>query len=154
VDIVYDMNDPLPFPDESVDAILCIHALEHLPQWKVPYVLREWYRVLKCGGAAWGRVPDTEAFMRAYLDAADHGTRERCLDALLGATRSNPHASVHEAHHAAFTAASLREAFNNGGFENVQVRQEVAGALDYVLIFFADKHAAPTLQYHSVEDYR
>lgn len=157
VDIVYDMNDPLPFEDGTVDEILCVHTLEHIEQWKVPYVLKEWHRVLKHDGVAWGRVPDTGAYVAVFLDALRSGDRyveERCLDALLGATRSNPHAQRYEAHHAAFTAATLREALINGGFENILIRSMSEGKLDYVLVFVVDKHAAPFFTYPSVEVYR
>jgi SAM-dependent methyltransferase len=38
----------LPFPDESQDAILAAHVLEHIPNYRE--VLLEWYRVLRIGG--------------------------------------------------------------------------------------------------------
>lgn len=53
-DIVGDIHD-LPFPDNSVDAIICIAVLEHVeePQRAV----REIYRVLKPGGYAYLYAP-------------------------------------------------------------------------------------------------
>jgi SAM-dependent methyltransferase len=41
-------GQPLPFASDSFDAILCIDAINHLPQR--PRVLLEWRRVLKPGG--------------------------------------------------------------------------------------------------------
>jgi SAM-dependent methyltransferase len=38
----------LPFLDESQDAVLAAHVLEHIPNYQE--VLREWYRVLRIGG--------------------------------------------------------------------------------------------------------
>jgi hypothetical protein len=38
----------LPFPDESQDAILASHVLEHIANYQ--QVLREWHRVLRVGG--------------------------------------------------------------------------------------------------------
>jgi O-methyltransferase len=38
----------LPFPDESQDAVLAAHVLEHIPNYRE--VLPEWYRVLRIGG--------------------------------------------------------------------------------------------------------
>jgi SAM-dependent methyltransferase len=38
----------LPFPDESQDAVLAAHVLEHIPNYQE--VLREWHRVLRIGG--------------------------------------------------------------------------------------------------------
>jgi SAM-dependent methyltransferase len=44
----HDASQPLPFPDASFDAVLCIDAINHLPDR--PAELREWKRVLKPGG--------------------------------------------------------------------------------------------------------
>ncbi len=43
-----DASQPLPFAAESFDALLCIDAINHLPNR--PRVLLEWRRVLKPGG--------------------------------------------------------------------------------------------------------
>jgi SAM-dependent methyltransferase len=43
-----DANRPLPLPDASFDAVVCIDAVNHLPDR--PRALAEWARVLKPGG--------------------------------------------------------------------------------------------------------
>jgi SAM-dependent methyltransferase len=45
-----DAGRPLPFPDQSFDAIFCNDSLNHLPGRSG--VLRDWYRVLRPGGRA------------------------------------------------------------------------------------------------------
>lgn len=45
---VHDASEPLPFADASFDAIICIDAINHLPNR--PTILAEWARVLKRGG--------------------------------------------------------------------------------------------------------
>jgi SAM-dependent methyltransferase len=44
----HDANDPLPFPDASFDAVVCIDAINHLKDRKK--VIGEWVRVLKPEG--------------------------------------------------------------------------------------------------------
>jgi SAM-dependent methyltransferase len=44
----HDANDPLPFPDASFDAIVCVDAINHLADRAA--VLGEWARVLVPGG--------------------------------------------------------------------------------------------------------
>jgi SAM-dependent methyltransferase len=48
--IVADANGPLPFDTASFDAILCIDAMNHLPDRLA--VLREWHRLLRPGRRA------------------------------------------------------------------------------------------------------
>jgi ubiquinone/menaquinone biosynthesis C-methylase UbiE len=43
-----DASKPLPFGDLSFDAVICIDAINHLPERL--QVLKEWHRVLKPGG--------------------------------------------------------------------------------------------------------
>jgi len=45
-----DAGKPLPFPDEAFDAVMCVDAINHLPDRVL--TLREWARVLKPGGRA------------------------------------------------------------------------------------------------------
>ncbi len=64
VDIVCDFNkDPLPYPDDEWDAVLCIFALEHVSWRRVRDVLKETYRVIKPGGRAIFVVPNVGAQM-------------------------------------------------------------------------------------------
>ncbi|HSM08478.1 MAG TPA: class I SAM-dependent methyltransferase [Gemmatimonadota bacterium] len=43
-----DASRPLPFEDASFDGVICVDAINHLPDR--PSVLREWRRVMKDGG--------------------------------------------------------------------------------------------------------
>lgn len=45
---LHDASKPLPFDDRTFDALICIDAINHLPNR--PAILAEWARVLKPGG--------------------------------------------------------------------------------------------------------
>jgi len=69
--------DALPFPDESVDVVICNHTLEHFEN--VSASLREIGRVLKPGGALWAAVPDAstldDRLYRYLFDGGGHVNR-------------------------------------------------------------------------------
>lgn len=49
-DVVADVTEKLPFPDDYAHEVHAYHVLEHLYRWKAQECLREWVRVLKPGG--------------------------------------------------------------------------------------------------------
>jgi len=49
-DIVWDVREGIPFPDNSVDLIWSQHVMEHLTNHEAEMAIREMYRVLKVGG--------------------------------------------------------------------------------------------------------
>jgi SAM-dependent methyltransferase len=50
-DLLADLRNPLPFPDNSVDIFYSHHVIEHLPDSLLPFHFAEMYRCLKPGGA-------------------------------------------------------------------------------------------------------
>ena len=85
-----DASQPLPFPDESFDAILCLDALNHLPGRAG--VFADWARLLVPGGrllvtdpvTITGLVASQELAIRSsigYFDFAPPGEDERLLGA-------------------------------------------------------------------------
>ena len=65
----HDVTAPLPFPDESFDAVYHAHLLEHLPRACALPFARECFRVLRPGGILRVVVPDLEQIARLYLQA-------------------------------------------------------------------------------------
>lgn len=53
----------------TVDAIRCIHTLEHLPQWDIMPTLQYWHKLLKPGGELLIVVPDMGRMAEQYADA-------------------------------------------------------------------------------------
>jgi len=60
-DLLWNLEIPLPFPDNSVEEILAKDIIEHFSFRKVEEILRDWYRVLKPGGKIYIQCPDLEA---------------------------------------------------------------------------------------------
>ena len=73
----YDMIH-IPFDDESIDAILASHILEHVPTQNVKKVIQEWLRVLKIGKYAVITVPHQFLYERKInLPSKHNGDHKR-----------------------------------------------------------------------------
>ncbi|MBF0386065.1 MAG: methyltransferase domain-containing protein [Candidatus Omnitrophica bacterium] len=66
-DIVHDLLDPLPFPDQSVDEILAEDVLEHFNKYERYFVFYDWARVLKVGGKITLQVPNFKKIAYRYF---------------------------------------------------------------------------------------
>jgi SAM-dependent methyltransferase len=49
-EIIWDVRDGIPFPDESVDFIWSSHVMEHFTNAESKELFKEFYRVLRKGG--------------------------------------------------------------------------------------------------------
>lgn len=59
-DLVADICDGLPFPDASVESVVAVDFLEHIPIGKTVGVIEEIYRVLVPGGLFESMTPSTD----------------------------------------------------------------------------------------------
>lgn len=67
-DLVWDVNDPWPFPDASCRLIFNEHIVEHLTVWQGQHFFRECRRVLQPGGVLRVAMPNLSEFIRGYRD--------------------------------------------------------------------------------------
>lgn len=67
-DLVCDITKGLPYPDNSVCAILAFDILEHIPTLKTIPLMNELWRVLMPGGTLNTFTPDAEHGQGAYMD--------------------------------------------------------------------------------------
>ena len=68
VDEKFDLDD-IPYKNNSISAINSEHSLEHLPFERVKKALKEWFRVLKCGGELFLKIPDFELCVKNYINS-------------------------------------------------------------------------------------
>lgn len=66
IDVCGDIRDGLPLPDDDLDYIVGIHALQDLPYLDLAPALREMRRVLKPGGVLRLGLPDLDRAIDAY----------------------------------------------------------------------------------------
>ncbi len=74
----------LPFADGTVEEILAVHVLEHVPPGYVVGTLREWRRVLQPGGWVQVHVPNARSILTSYLNG-DSEMKWAAISAIYGA---------------------------------------------------------------------
>ena len=67
-DLAIDLTLGIPFQDNSITQIYTSHFLEHLSYEQINPLLLECLRVLQPGASILICVPDSEAFIRAYIN--------------------------------------------------------------------------------------
>jgi SAM-dependent methyltransferase len=72
----YDIRKPLPFPDDTFDAMYALHIIEHLTPEEANRFVAEVYRILQPGGIFRVSTPDLESAVRAYLRRLEECRRE------------------------------------------------------------------------------
>lgn len=112
---VHDVTKLEMFSDGFADLIYACHVLEHLSFRELLTVLKEWRRVLKCGGILRVSVPDFDRILNIY---ADYRTIDAVIPMLLGNQdyEFNYHKSI-------FNAAYLERLLKQAGFREVRMWQ-------------------------------
>jgi predicted SAM-dependent methyltransferase len=107
----------LPFEDGSVDEILGVAVIEHIPQSEVSAAMRELHRVLRIGGMLKLYTFNLLQVCQRILDEA----------APLGELVSNlygGHDYPENIHHWAYTPETFRQLFESHGFEIIHAQKE------------------------------
>ncbi|PCJ25989.1 MAG: hypothetical protein COA97_06680 [Flavobacteriales bacterium] len=71
--VKHDCRKPLPFPENSVDHILCSHFLEHVYPNEMEKIVKDFKRALKKGGTLHIIVPDIAVAIETYLTRKKSG---------------------------------------------------------------------------------
>ena len=67
-DVWANLENPLPFRNDSVDVFYSHHVIEHLPDRKLVWHFREMFRCLKRGGMVRAGGPNGDMAIRKYLE--------------------------------------------------------------------------------------
>lgn len=75
-DYVADMQNGLPFPDESFNVVYASHIFEHILWYMQDKVLADLFRIIKTGGYADIWVHDALKIAKAFVDAETRGGQD------------------------------------------------------------------------------
>ena len=124
------------FEDNSIDHIFTHALLEHIPPWNTMKTLREWYRILKCGGTIQIEVPDLERIFQDWLVNKTLG-EQTAIDNIYGGNKAPNKVYSRQDHLAGFTYDRLTRMMRECGFINCK-RLEHA-KYHCILVIFAQK---------------
>lgn len=139
----HDLRKPLPYTDNSVDAIFHEHFIEHLTKSEAEAFLLDCFRVLKKGGAMRVGWPDLKRLISAYLLK-----KKSYMDYVL------PHLEEHRygknydelfsdclfgwEHRYAYTARHLVRVLETAGFKGISIKKPGQSDFDIALDFRRD----------------
>lgn len=108
----------MPFEDNTIDGIVCFHALEHISKYQVLPSLTEFHRVLKPGARALLLVPNLEWVLIEFLK---NPTVQYEMDMIFG-SQTHDQKTIHEGefHRTGFTPTILRKYLEIVEFKEVE----------------------------------
>jgi ubiquinone/menaquinone biosynthesis C-methylase UbiE len=114
--------DPIPFPDEYFDAVVCCQVLEHFTHSHLQ-AMKEIYRVLKHGGIVEVDVPNAVSFRnRSRILRGKNITYDYEHHYLYAKPVSYKSMSFYpERHNREFTRSELRILLEAGNFRNIEI---------------------------------
>ena len=142
--LIHDLNNPLPYKDETVDVIYASHIVEHLFYDSAANFLKDSHRVLKRGGVARVIVPDLDATVEEYRQQlndsgnaanANHQFIKNIYMCEFSRTVVSPWVrffrGAHDKnlHRYVYNESGLRRHFENAGFQNVKRCQAFESAI-------------------------
>ena len=116
----FDKDGLSPFEDNSLDEILAIHFLEHLPQNRQKYFFNICRKKLKPGGKLEVHVPNLETIFRAYECWKNLNKLEHMMDGLQIMLFGSQNKDRYSMHKAAYNWQTLEKMFFDSKFKNVK----------------------------------
>lgn len=117
VDLIYDLNEPLPYNEGDIEHIFASHIIEHFWWDKVYGRIQDWYRVLKNGGTCDIWTVDFDILIYHYI----HSNDDNFLETMKAINwRIFSDARKGYAHHALFNERLLKYFMLKAGFKTVE----------------------------------
>lgn len=108
------LSKPLPFADNSVNAVFSSHVFEHLFMDEVERLIEEIHRCLTPGGVCRVVVPDLEKIIKIF----DRQDPRHFVSVMFEVSARR---NVKNAHHSGFTGSLLEKLFREAGFSETAV---------------------------------
>ncbi len=121
-DVLYDLTQPLPCKDSSVDEILAEDLLEHFDKYMRYIVFGEWARILKMGGRITLQVPNFEKIIFNFFKLGFNNF----VDFIFGETmlRSSIYIGHFGNHKWGYSEKSLKNFVNQFGIETIYLEKK------------------------------
>lgn len=131
VDVVLDITTGLPFLDESCQAVICEHVIEHLTREHGLQLLKDCRRVLEPGGVVRISTPDAGLYLKSYAGDGDflRWAMER-RPAPTPLDRINMVMREDGQHLWLYDGESLMRLFQDAGFSEVTVQPAGVSTID------------------------
>ena len=117
-DVWADLRDPLPFRDNSIDAVYSHHVVEHLPD--IPRHIAEVFRCLKPGGAYRVGAPNGDSAIQKFLQGDSTWFGDWPEKRRSAGGRLNNFILCKNEHLAIVTQSYLRELLEDAGFREIR----------------------------------
>lgn len=116
VDLEYNLELGIPFPDKSVSEIYTSHFLEHLPDSKAIFLLKEIKRVLKTNGKLTIVVPDLESSLQKFLKMTEADKWSFGWQWIFGNQKKE-----YEFHKTGYSKKRIKNLLNKNKFKNIKI---------------------------------
>ncbi len=127
--VIHDLTKPFPLPDNCVDEILSIHVVEHISRQFILPMYKEFYRILRPGGAAATERPDLLKMCEEVVKnpdcfwTNDKRLIKRTIAGIYGDSVRYPDPTM--LHKWGYSGESMSRIFRDAGFVRVQIENNL-----------------------------
>jgi len=133
VDIVCDVNEPLPVASETYDGVFCMYLIEHLSWRKVAGFVGECHRILKAGGLSIFVTANLLEQCKLAIKWFEEGKGWEISQMLFGDQNYEGGDWVANAHHCGFSPTYAIKLFREAGFHEVTIFEHPACKSDMII---------------------